>query len=77
LRGKGATKVITDIGMLEPDPLSCELTLTHLHPNTTVKQAIENTGWKLKIANNVKTISAPTKEELDKVRALLATSGKN
>jgi len=25
----------------------------------------------------VKTISAPTKEELDKVRALLATSGKN
>jgi glutaconate CoA-transferase subunit B len=77
LRGKGPTKVITDIGILEPDLQSCELTLTHLHPNITVEQAIENTGWKLKIADNLETTLAPTTEELMKVRSLVATTDRN
>lgn len=77
LRGKGPTKVITDIGILEPDPQSCELTLTHLHPNITVEQAIENTSWKLKIAANLETTLAPTTEELMKVRSLVSTTDRN
>jgi glutaconate CoA-transferase subunit B len=77
LRGKGPTKVITDIGILEPDPQTCELTLTHLHPNSTVEQAISNTGWKLKIKDDLQTTLAPTAEELMKVRALVSASGKN
>lgn len=77
LRGKGATKVITDIGILEPHAQTCELVLTHLHPNTTVDQAIENTGWKLQIADELVIIAEPTAEELAKVRALVATSGKS
>ena len=32
LQGKGPTKVITDLGILEPDPETKELVLTHLHP---------------------------------------------
>lgn len=77
LRGKGPTKVITDIGILEPDSKTCELTLTHLHPNNTIEQAIENTGWKLRIADNLKTTLAPTAEELMKVRSLVGATGKN
>jgi glutaconate CoA-transferase subunit B len=77
LRGKGVTKVITDIGILEPDSQSCELILTHLHPDTTVGQAVENTGWELKVAENLKIVPAPTEEELQRVRALVATSDKN
>ena len=30
-RGRGPVKVITDLGVLEPDPESCELTLTQVH----------------------------------------------
>jgi len=37
--GAGPTMIITDLGVLEPDPVSCELTLTHLHPGVTVEQA--------------------------------------
>ncbi|MGH8826335.1 MAG: CoA-transferase subunit beta, partial [Jiangellaceae bacterium] len=39
LSGAGPRKVITDLGILEPDPRSCELALTHLHPGVTVAQA--------------------------------------
>jgi glutaconate CoA-transferase subunit B len=35
LRGRGPAFVITDLGVLEPDPSSCELTLTRLHPAST------------------------------------------
>ena len=31
LPGRGPVKVITDLGVLEPDPETCELTLTALH----------------------------------------------
>ena len=30
--GRGPTVVITDLGVLRPDPESCELTLTQVHP---------------------------------------------
>ena len=33
LVGRGPTLVITDLGLLRPDPATCELTLTHLHPS--------------------------------------------
>jgi len=32
LRGGGPTRVITDLGLLAPDPSTCELVLTHVHP---------------------------------------------
>src|SRR3954470_11552657 len=47
LRGGGPTKVITDLGILEPDPESCELVLTHVHPGVDAGQAREATGWDL------------------------------
>ena len=39
LRGKGPTRVITDLGILEPDPETRELVLTHVHPGVTAEQA--------------------------------------
>ena len=38
--------VITDLGVLEPDPETCELTLTALHPGVDAStQARAATGW--------------------------------
>ena len=76
LRGGGPSRVITDLGILEPDPKTFELTMTYLHPGVDVSQAIENTGWELKVSPNLKTTKAPEQSELDKVRALVSTSGK-
>ena len=50
LRGRGPTAVITDLGVLEPDPVSAELTLTQLHEGVSVDQAREATGWELAVA---------------------------
>jgi len=36
LGGRGPTRIITDLGILEPDPVSREFTLTTLHPGTDV-----------------------------------------
>jgi glutaconate CoA-transferase, subunit B len=73
MRGGGPTRVITDLGVLEPDPQSCELTLTALHPGVTVDQVRENTGWDLAVADDLATTDAPTDTELEILRALQKT----
>jgi glutaconate CoA-transferase subunit B len=72
LRGKGPTRVITDLGILEPDPETKELVLTHVHQGITPAQAQEATGWHLKIAGDLKTTEPPTDDELSKLRELVA-----
>ncbi|MDA2996311.1 MAG: CoA-transferase subunit beta [Actinomycetota bacterium] len=76
LRGGGPSRVITDLGILEPDPETLELTMTYLHPGVDINQAIENTGWELKVSPNLKTTKAPEQSELEKVRTLVSTSDK-
>ncbi|MFF1823311.1 CoA-transferase subunit beta [Kribbella sp. NPDC058245] len=70
--GAGPTLVITDHGVLEPDPETNELTMTRLHPGVTVEQARAVTGWDLKIAENIEPVPAPTEVELDMLRRLRA-----
>lgn len=71
-RGKGPTAVITDLGVLEPDPVTRELTLVAVHPGVTVEQVREATGWDLKVATAVRTTAAPTANELETLRDLHA-----
>ncbi|WP_123604427.1 CoA-transferase [Micromonospora sp. Llam0] len=71
LRGRGPTLVITDLGMLRPDPATCELTLTQLHPGVGVEQAVAATGWPLKVAADLTTTDEPTPQELTALRQLL------
>jgi glutaconate CoA-transferase subunit B len=71
LPGKGPTAVITDIGILTPDPVTKELTLTALHPGATVEQARAATGWPLKVAAEVRVTPAPDAAELKALRDLI------
>ena len=75
LRGRGPTAVITDLGILRPDPDTAELVLTDLHPGVTVDQARAATGWPLKAASTIGTTAPPTSAELDALRALKAAGG--
>jgi glutaconate CoA-transferase, subunit B len=73
LTGAGPQLLITDLGILRPDPASCELTLTHLHPDVTVEQAREATGWPLAVAPDLGRTQPPSEAELDVLRRLEQT----
>ncbi|MCX8063076.1 MAG: CoA-transferase subunit beta, partial [Anaerolineales bacterium] len=63
LRGAGPQAIVTDIGILEPDETG-ELILAALHPGRTVEEAKENTGWELKVSENLVFTDPPTEREL-------------
>ena len=70
LRGAGPTRVITDLGVLKPDPATRELMLTHVHPGVDAAAVRRATGWPLRVADPV-TITAPvTERELSVLRDL-------
>jgi glutaconate CoA-transferase subunit B len=73
LRGRGPVRVITDLGVLEPDTDSRELVLTALHPGVTVEQAREATAWELAVAAPPQVSPEPTDDELQALRELQAT----
>jgi glutaconate CoA-transferase, subunit B len=66
------TGVITDLGVLEPDPETKELTLVELHPEATADQARERTGWDLRVASELRTMAPATEQELGELRELVA-----
>jgi len=76
LRGAGPSAVITDLGLLHPDPESGELVLTHLQPGVTVEQALSETGWDLKVADELGHLEPPTATELAVLRALKSSQGR-
>jgi glutaconate CoA-transferase subunit B len=75
LRGNGPVKVITDLGVLEPDPSTCELTLVATHPGVTVDDARAATGWDLAVRDDLTTTDLPSDEELKILHDLQATLG--
>jgi glutaconate CoA-transferase, subunit B len=76
LTGAGPQTVITDLGILEPDPQTRELVLTRVHPGVTADQARAATGWDLAVAPDLGTTEPPTAAELDVLRRLKATQGR-
>jgi glutaconate CoA-transferase subunit B len=72
--GAGVTAVVTDLGVLEPDPETSELTQTSLHPGVTVDEARAATGWELRVAADLASGEPPTEEELTALRALTTAS---
>jgi glutaconate CoA-transferase subunit B len=70
--GAGPTTVITDLGVLRPDSETKELTLTALHPDVTLEQARQATGWDLRVAEELATTDPPTQRELEVLRDLHA-----
>jgi glutaconate CoA-transferase subunit B len=74
LRGQGPVGVVTNIGYLQPDDTG-ELVLTALHPGRNTQEAIENTGWALKVAGNLRITEPVTEQELWILREELDPTG--
>ena len=74
LRGAGPRKVITDLGILEPDPQTCELTLTGVFPGVEVAAVKASTGWDLAVSDSVDVLAPPSQRELAALRELQASA---
>jgi glutaconate CoA-transferase, subunit B len=74
LTGTGPQKIITDLGVLEPDPQTLEFRLTGVYPGVTVAAVREVTGWDLAVAPDLANIPPPTAAELTALRDLQARS---
>ena len=74
LTGRGPVQVITDLGVLEPDQTTCELTLVRRHPGVDVADIRAATGWALRVADDLDTTEPPTATELAVLRELEAAS---
>ncbi|WP_433701446.1 CoA-transferase subunit beta [Nocardiopsis sp. CA-288880] len=70
LRGAGPVRVITDLGVLEPDPRTRELVLTGVHPGVAADEVREATGWDLAVAEGLEVTPEPTVAELSVLRSL-------
>jgi glutaconate CoA-transferase subunit B len=70
LRGAGPQLVVTDLGLLGPDPTTCELVLTHVHPGVTFEQCQAATGWPLRAAPDLAVTAPVSPDELSPLRQL-------
>jgi glutaconate CoA-transferase subunit B len=73
LTGGGPRKVITDLGVLQPDPDTLELVLAEIYPGVSVAQVRENTGWDLAVSRDLAEAAPPTESELSTLRELRAS----
>jgi glutaconate CoA-transferase, subunit B len=67
VNGRGVTTLITELGVLRSNE-DGELCLASLHDGVTVEQVRENTGWDLKVMDNLTVTAPPSAEELDLLR---------
>jgi glutaconate CoA-transferase, subunit B len=70
LGGRGPTTVVTDLCIFKPDPETRELTVTSFQSGVTRDQVREATGWPVRFAKDVETISPATELELTVLRDL-------
>jgi glutaconate CoA-transferase, subunit B len=73
LTGGGPRKVITDLGVLRPDPDTLQLVLAEIYPGVSVAQVRASTGWDLAVSPDLAEVALPTELELSALRELRET----
>jgi glutaconate CoA-transferase, subunit B len=72
LRGRGPQRIITDLGVLTPDPRTCEFTMTSVFDGVSAETIRERTGWDVAIAAAPQAVPPPSPAELDALRKFRA-----
>ncbi|HEY1873305.1 MAG TPA: CoA-transferase [Steroidobacteraceae bacterium] len=70
--GTGPAAVITDFGVLRPNPRTLELELAALYPDVSVEAARAGTGWPLRVSQALAVVPPPERRELEVLRDLHA-----
>ncbi len=73
LTGAGPSRIITDLGVLQPDPETSEFVLTGIYPGGSVTEINDRTGWDLRISEELSELPHPSDSELTALRRLVAT----
>ena len=73
--GKGPAVVVSTLGILRFHPETKEMYLESYHPVTDLETVKANTGWDLKIADDVRETTPPTVEEIRILREELDPTG--
>jgi len=74
LTGAGPSRIITDLGVLSPDPGTSEFTLTGIYTAVSADEVRSRTGWELRVAPDLEIIAPPAPDELTALRELQARS---
>jgi glutaconate CoA-transferase, subunit B len=75
LTGAGPRQIITDLGVLSPDPDAMEFVLGGVYEGVSAAEVRSRTGWDLRTAPDLEVIAPPTADELAALRELQARSG--
>ena len=70
LLGGGPSLVVTNLCQMDFDPKTKRIRLATVHPEVSVQQVVDNSGFDLIIPQNVPTTELPTYEELELLRAI-------
>lgn len=73
--GAGPVVAVTDLGIYRFDGETGEMVLTSLHPGVPLEKVREETGWNLRVADDLSETPAPTEEELRLIREELDPGG--
>jgi len=76
LKTKGPTKLITDLCVFEPDPVTKEMIVSSIHPGVTRDQILASTGWTVRFAANIAETPLPGSRELQVLRELHARTAR-
>jgi glutaconate CoA-transferase subunit B len=67
----GPQVIVTNKAVMRFDPETKEAYLATYHPGSTIDEIVENTGWELKVPDDVTETEPPTAEELRVLREVL------
>ena len=70
LKTQGPTRLLTDLCIFAPDPVTREMIVISIHAGVTREQIAANTGWEVRYAANAGVTPPPTREELQVLREL-------
>jgi len=73
--GAGPTVVVTELGVYGFDGRTGEMELASLHAGVTLDEARDNTGWSLRVADDLSETPPPTEVELRLIREELDPEG--
>jgi len=76
LKTKGPTKLITDLCVFEPNPVTKEMIVSSIHPGVTRDQIAASTGWTVRFAANIAETPSPGSRELQVLRELHARTAR-
>jgi len=74
-KGTGPYRVVTDLAVLGYDEMTKRMMLISVHPEVTVQQVVDNTGFQLVIPRTVRVTDPPTSEELRIMREEIDPKG--